>query len=129
MEREGKGGTATKQVERFQVQLEHFTECILNDRSAHAHPRRRLGQHGAAGRAPTGGARGQASRDRLIDAITGSSVNDYEGADLHCQGRGTVVRGNVGHQDRPYQSGETAGTVVQSYETELTERCIAERMR
>jgi hypothetical protein len=60
--------------------------------------------------------------------ITGNNVNYYEGADLHCHGQGTVLRGNVGHKDKPYQSGETAGTVVQSFQTELTERLISEQI-
>jgi hypothetical protein len=38
-----------------------------------------------------------------------------------------VVEHNVSHKDKSYQSGDSAGTVVQSFEREPTERLIAEQ--
>ena len=60
--------------------------------------------------------------------ITENKVNCYEGADLHCQSKGTLVRSNVGHEGQPDQSGESAGTVAQSFEAERTERLTLEQI-
>lgn len=62
------------------------------------------------------------------NTITSNNVNYYERADIVSEGRETVVGHNISHKDRPYQSGESAGTVVQSFQTELTERFIREML-
>ena len=56
-----------------------------------------------------------------IDAPAG------EGGEVRL-GSGSIVRDNGGHKDKPHQSGESAGTVVQSFEAELTARFIAEQL-
>jgi hypothetical protein len=62
------------------------------------------------------------------NVFTGNNVNYYQNGDMLCQGQRSVVRNNVGNRDKPYQSGESAGTVVQSFERELTARFIAEQL-
>jgi len=47
---------------------------------------------------------------------------------MHCQSKGTLVRSNVGHRGQPDQSGESAGTVAQSFEAKRTERLTSEQI-
>ena len=67
---------------------------------------------------------GQSFRNTII----GNNINYYEEGDVLSEGVESVVGHNVSYKDKPYQSGESAGTVVQSFEAELTERFIAELM-
>ena len=44
------------------------------------------------------------------------------------EGRESIAGHNIGYPDLPYQSGESAGTSVQSFEVELTQALIREQI-
>jgi hypothetical protein len=64
----------------------------------------------------------------LRNTITGNNINYYEHGDVVAEGSESIVGHNISYRDKPYQSGDTAGTVVQSFQTELTERFIHEQL-
>lgn len=59
------------------------------------------------------------------NTILGNNVNYYVEEGVVSGGAETVVRDNVCFGDEPYQSPQGAGTVVQSFQRELTEQVIA----
>jgi hypothetical protein len=61
------------------------------------------------------------------NTITGNNVNYYDEGDVLSEGRESIAGHNAGYPDLPYQSGESAGTSVQSFEAELTARFIREQ--
>ena len=63
------------------------------------------------------------------NTITANNVNYYERGDVQCEGKESIAGHNIGYKDRPYQSGDSAGTVVQSFQAELTEQFISEQQR
>ena len=72
--------------------------------------------------------RASCGRHQNSTTITGNNVNYYEHADVLSDGVDSVAGHNAGYKGKPYQSGDSAGTVVQSFEAELTERLIRELM-
>jgi hypothetical protein len=71
---------------------------------------------------------------RRIDAVPGenqgmaASLQETEDADIYAEGRASIASENIGHVDVPYQAGNTAATVVQSFEVVLTGIFIHEQV-
>ncbi len=60
--------------------------------------------------------------------LTGNQLNYTNEGDVLSEGRESIVGHHVGYAGLPYPSGESAGASMQSFEAELTELFVRERI-